>query len=132
MRAAALGEADGLDQRLSNAAATSSAAAQPAQGGLERVADVPIYSTDALVRRSTALQLTADARAPVVSVSRALWARLGLAEGASLRVSQGPAATVLPARLDATLADDAVRVPAGHPATAALTAMFGPLAGEKA
>src|SRR5690606_14312644 len=131
VRAAALGASGELGSRLSNAAAPGGAA-QPARGGLERVADVPIYATDALVRRSTPLQLTADARAPVASVSQALWTRLGLAQGASLRVSQGAAAIVLPARLDTTLADDVVRVPAGHPATAALTALFGPLAVEKA
>ncbi len=131
VRAAALGASGELGSRLSNAAAPGGAA-QPARGGLERVADVPIYATDALVRRSTPLQLTADARAPVASVSQALWTRLDLAQGASLRVSQGAASAVLPARLDTTLADDAVRVPAGHPATVALTAMFGPIAVEKA
>jgi NADH-quinone oxidoreductase subunit G len=39
---------------------------------------------------------------------------------------------VLPARLDPTLADHAVRVPAGHPATSGLGAMFGTITVEKA
>jgi NADH-quinone oxidoreductase subunit G len=39
---------------------------------------------------------------------------------------------VLPARLDPGLAAQAVRVPAGHPDTAALGAMFGAIAVEKA
>ena len=37
---------------------------------------------------SRALQQTADAKAPVVSLSKALWAELGLADGAQVRVSQ--------------------------------------------
>jgi NADH-quinone oxidoreductase subunit G len=52
--------------------------------------------------------------------------------GAAVRVSQGAASAVLPGRLEPTLAANAVRVPAGHPATAALGAMFGEIAVEKA
>ncbi|HEY8708043.1 MAG TPA: NADH-quinone oxidoreductase subunit G, partial [Burkholderiaceae bacterium] len=90
-----------------------------------------IYATDALVRRAASLQLTADARAPVASLPQALWSQLGLNAGDRVRVSQGAAHAVLPARLDATLAADTVRVPAGHPDTAALGAMFGAIAVEK-
>ena len=93
---------------------------------------MPIYATDSLVRRATSLQLTADARPPVASLPAALWSRLGLSDGARVRVSQDGASAVLPARLDATLADTVVRVPAGHPDTAALGAMFGAIAVEKA
>jgi NADH-quinone oxidoreductase subunit G len=39
---------------------------------------------------------------------------------------------VLPVRLDSTLADNVVRVAAGHPSTAALGPMFGPLSVAKA
>ncbi len=131
VRAEALGDVTSFANRLSNACAavaTHSAAAS----GLERIADVPIYATDALVRRADALQHTADATAPVASVSTALWDQLGLVQGASVRISQGSAHAVLPVRLDATLAATAVRVPAGHAATASLGAMFGPLTVEKA
>ena len=84
------------------------------------------------MRRSTPLQLTADARAPVASLPAALWAQLGLVPGASVKVTQGDAHAVLPAQRDDTLAANAVRVPAGHPATASLGAMFGPITVEKA
>ena len=113
------------------AGTVTNTAANPA-AGLERLADVPIYATDSLVRRATSLQLTADAKPPVASVPASLWQQLGLAEGASVRVSQGGAKAVLPAVLDATLADNTVRVPAGHPSTAALGAMFGAITVEKA
>jgi len=47
--------------------------------------------------------------------------------GAKVRVSQNGASTVLPAREEASLAASAVRVAAGHPNTASLGAMFGPI-----
>ena len=46
-------------------------------------------------------------------------------------MAQGEGAVVLPARLDTTLAPDAVRVPAGHPDTAGLGPMFGAISVEK-
>ena len=131
VRAEALGDAGTLSQRLSNA---SQAVAQPvgSLAGLQRVADVAIYSTDMIVRRAPALQATADAKAPVVGLPSALWAQLGLQAGDSVKLSQGSASAVLPAREDAGLAANTVRVAAGHPSTAALGAMFGAIAVEKA
>jgi NADH-quinone oxidoreductase subunit G len=132
VRAEALGDPATIASRLGNAAA-SSAVIDPAgiQPALERIADVPIYATDSLVRRATSLQLTADARAPAASLPAALWSQLGLKEGDKVRVSQGAAHATLQARLDAALADNTVRVPAGHPDTDALGAMFGAIAVEK-
>ena len=131
VRAQALGDVSALAARLDNRAAMpAAAAAQPA--GLERIADVPIYATDATVRRAASLQLTADAQAPVVGLSAQTWAALGLATGAQVRVSQGAGRAVLPARLDASLSPNAVRVPAGHALTAALGPMFGSITVEKA
>ena len=142
VRAEALGDAATLASRLSNASANAPAAnvvnvasvasvASVEPAALERIADVPIYATDSLVRRATSLQLTADARAPMASLPQALWDRLGLSAGDKLRVSQGAAHAVLPARCDATLAPTVVRVPAGHADTASLGAMFGTMTVEK-
>ena len=131
VRAEALGDVGTIATRLNNQSHTAIAAPLAGQG-LERVADVPIYATDSLVRRATSLQLTADARAPMASLPLALWAQLGLAAGDKVRVSQGAAQAVLPARLDATLATNTVRVPAGHAETATLGAMFGPISVERA
>jgi NADH-quinone oxidoreductase subunit G len=135
VRAEALGDPTTIASRLSNASRAdlaSSAAAGAAEPALQRVADVPIYATDSLVRRASSLQLTADARAPFASLPQALWAQLGLNAGDKVRVSQGAAQAVLPARVDATLAANTVRVPAGHADTAALGAMFGAIAVERA
>jgi NADH-quinone oxidoreductase subunit G len=103
-----------------------------ATGQTERVADVPIYATDSLVRRAASLQLTADARQPVVGLPTALWKQLGLQAGAKVAVHQGQGGVVLPAREDASLAEGTVRVAAGHASTVALGAMFGPITVEKA
>jgi NADH-quinone oxidoreductase subunit G len=131
VRAEALGDVTTIAARL-GAKGASNATATPAPAGFERIADVPIYSTDALVRRATSLQLTTDARAPQASLPTALWAQLGLNDGDKVRISQGSASAILPARVDATLAPTAVRVPAGHPDTAALGPMFGALTVERA
>src|SRR5438105_2057081 len=131
VRAEALGNGD-VKARLNNAASSRPVTLSEAPSGLERIADVPIYATDSLVRRATSLQLTADAKPPLASLPAALWSQLGLAAGDSVRVSQGAASAVLPAHLDPALAPNAVRVPAGHPATATLGAMFGAISVEKA
>ena len=132
VRAEALGDPARLVARLDNASsAPVTLTAAPA--GLQRLADVPIYATDALVRRAPSLQLTADAKnAPQASLPAALWQQLGLVAGDKVRVAQGGAAAVLPARLDDTLAADVVRVPAGLAQTATLGALFGAITVEKA
>ena len=131
VRAQALGDVATIAARLDNGG-SATASATAAAPGLQRIADVPIYSADSLVRRAPSLQQTADARAPQASLPQALWSRLGLAAGDRVRVAQGAAQAVLPARLDESLAADTVRVPAGHADTATLGAMFGAVTVEKA
>ncbi|WP_442776285.1 NADH-quinone oxidoreductase subunit NuoG [Sphaerotilus montanus] len=129
--AAGLNDAAKVSARLSN---RSSAAPQivAAPAGLQRIANVPAYATDLVVRRAPSLQQTADANAPLVALNAALWAQLGLQDGAKVRVKQGEGSVVLPAALDATLAVNTVRVSAGHPSTAVLGAVFGTLSIERA
>jgi NADH-quinone oxidoreductase subunit G len=123
----------GVASQLGNRSAAPVSPPKASEDELERVADVPIYCTDSLVRRAVSLQLTADAQPPMVGISSAVWQRLGLGDGpAPVRVTQGSGEAILPARLDATLARNAVRVPAGHPSTAMLGAMFGPISVAKA
>ena len=134
VRAEALGDGATVASRLNNAISTVVEQAV-ASSGFERISDVPIYAADALVRRAAGLQHTADAAPLAVSLPSALWTQLGLTAGASVGVSQetahGLAQATLPAKLDASLAPTAVRVPAGHAATAMLGAMFGSLTVEK-
>jgi NADH-quinone oxidoreductase subunit G len=126
VRGEALGDPATIAARLDNHAPLAAATTTgTAAGALERLADVPIYCADALVRRAPSLQATADARPPRVGVPSALWRELGLKAGDRVRVSQGHASVTLPAREDATLAANTVRVAAAHPSTATLGAMFG-------
>jgi NADH-quinone oxidoreductase subunit G len=118
--------------RLSNEPASAALAEAPALRGLERVADVPIYCADALVRRAASLQATRDARPPAVGLPSVLWSQLGLSAGAKVRVAQGAAAAILPAEESPSLAPTAVRIAAGHAHTASLGAMFGAVTVEKA
>ena len=130
VRAEALGDPTNLAARIDNSAPAMQAF--DASTGLERVADVPIYCADALVRRAASLQRSADARPPVASLPSALWRQLGLQPGERVRVTQGDAVAELPAVEDASLAATAVRVPAGHADTAALGPMFGSVMVTKA
>jgi NADH-quinone oxidoreductase subunit G len=117
-------------QLLDNTGATGLLAPKPAPMELQRVSDVPIYATDATVRRAAALQASADAQDPLVGLPSKLWSQLKLAEGAKVLVAQGETAVVLHAQEDTTLADGAVRLAAGHPSTAGLGAMFGAITVE--
>ncbi|MGC9162330.1 MAG: NADH-quinone oxidoreductase subunit NuoG [Thiomonas sp.] len=108
-------------------------ACAPAQA-IERLATVPIYSSDAIVRRASSLQRTRDARqARMVGVSAALWQQLGLCSGDAVRLSStaGDQAVVLPAYCDDTLAENVVRVAAAWAEAAPLGAMFGTLRIER-
>jgi len=134
VRLAALGDA-GVASRLSNQASVAPArvAATAANGGFERLADVPIYHADALVRRAGALHLTAAAKvANAAALPAALFDKLGLKEGDAVRVRQGERAVQLPAVRDANLAETVVRVSAATPAGAALGSLSGELVVEKA
>jgi NADH-quinone oxidoreductase subunit G len=94
-------------------------------GGIQRIADVPIYFADPLARRSPPLQKTRDAQPPRAWMNGRLLAQLSLVSGERVRVSQGRGEAILVAALDDRLPEGCVRIAAGHPATAALGAMFG-------
>jgi NADH-quinone oxidoreductase subunit G len=97
--------------------------------GVQRIADVPIYFADPLVRRSPPLQKTRDARTPRAWMNARLMARLGVAAGQPVLVN---ASVRLDAALDDRLPDDCVRIAAAHAATAGVGPMFGTLELAKA
>lgn len=103
---------------------------QPHSNMLERIADVPIYFADALVRRAPALQGTHDARAPRVGVHADTLAKLGIADGARVRLRQKQASAELTVYADNTLAPDCARVCAAHESTLGLGAMSGEISLE--
>ena len=104
----------------------------PVGNGLERIADVPIYFSDALVRRSPALQQTKDAEEPLAYLHPETLSALAVDAGGRLKVSQGQGISVLQACADATVPPGCVRVAAAHPTTAMLGEMFGLINVERA
>jgi NADH-quinone oxidoreductase subunit G len=130
IRAEALGDLSAVPERLDNTG-TAPMTVPPVRD-LQRIADLPIYAADPLVRRAASLQRTADARAPRALLPRALWDRLGLQPGGKVLVQQGTVAQVLPADVDPTLAPEVVRVACGHPDTVGLGPLFGLISVEKA
>ncbi|MFZ6747378.1 NADH-quinone oxidoreductase subunit NuoG [Undibacterium sp. Ren11W] len=120
-----------ISTKLNNFSSVQPSLANPTVG-LERVSDVPIYSTDAIVRRSESLQKTADAKTGNVSLSSVEFAKLGITVGEFVKLMQGDAVAILPAALDKSLPDNVVRVSAGIAATQALGAMFGAISVERA
>jgi len=99
---------------------------------VERLADVSIYAVDPIVRRSEPLQKTRDARSPKAWANARTLAKFGLQSGDKARVRQGEARALLECGLDDGLADNVVRIPAGHSSTSTLGAMFGAVSLEKA
>ncbi|HYR05467.1 MAG TPA: molybdopterin-dependent oxidoreductase, partial [Gallionella sp.] len=98
--------------------------------GLQRVADVSIYSADAIVRRAASLQKTHDAATPCVVMQSSELQKLGVQSGDSVKVSQGRATVRMAVQADDTMPAGTARVAAGHPATAELGAMFGTITVE--
>jgi NADH-quinone oxidoreductase subunit G len=87
---------------------------------LERIASTPIYRADAVLRRAPALNahpLTAGPRA-VLNPRDA--ARLGLREGAMLKLGDGAGTGALPLALSPRVAEGAVWVETGYAASAPL------------
>jgi NADH-quinone oxidoreductase subunit G len=126
--------ADAVAGRLSNAVegVAIEPVAAPSARGLERVADVPIYFADPVVRRARSLQETNDAAPPKALANPALIAKLGLAAGSLVRLTQEGGEAVLELVPDERLPEGVLRVAAAHPSTADLGAMFGEIVLERA
>jgi NADH-quinone oxidoreductase subunit G len=132
VRDSALSDAGPLDQRLSNAVEVEITAPATAPAPLERVADVPIYFADPLVRRAMSLQQTADARPPKARMHRSLLDKLGVAEGEQVKLKQGRGEAVLAASVDAAVPPGVIRVAAAHASTCGLEGLSGPVTVERA
>ena len=105
---------EGINERGHQARAEL--AARPSAAGISRLATWPIYRTDAVLRRATALSKHPLNRAPAVRVNAAEAQRLGLGEGASVRVAD----VVLPLAIDGSVPDGAAWIEAAHDDTVTL------------
>ncbi len=123
-----------FDNRLDGAVPAAALAEPPGDGGavFERVADVPIYRSDLLVRRSRPLQETTASQPPHARLHPDALAALGAQDGDSLRLQSLSGSITLPAQADADVAAGCVRVAAGFAQTAALGSSSGRIRVERA
>ena len=95
---------------------------------LQRISDVPIYATDALVRRSEPLQKTADGmNADAVLLNKVTASQHDLAAAETVIVNQGGNSIELPLRIEGTIPDGFVWIGLGVPGIEGLGPVFGPV-----
>ena len=131
VRASVMADNQSTHAMLNNGTRVPVVAPEAATTVTERIADVPIYFADPLVRRAAPLQLTADARPPKARMHRSLFETLGLAPGGQVRVTQGQGEAVLSATVDAAVPPGVVRIAAAHPSTCGLEGLSGPIKVER-
>ena len=117
-----------LDNAIGEVPEAEEAAPQP--GRLQRVADVPVYFADPLVRHAPSLQKTEDAKPPVARMPAAMLESLGVQSGDTVRVT-GSGMVELPVQADENLAPGCVRISAAHVSTVALGPLHGELSVER-
>ncbi|HWX68053.1 MAG TPA: NADH-quinone oxidoreductase subunit NuoG [Rhodanobacter sp.] len=91
-------------------------ATRPATNGLTRLATWPIYRSDAVLRRATALNAHPLNRAPAVRLNAAEAQRLGVAAGAQVRIGD----VLLPLVLDMAVPDGTAWIEAAQDLTVTL------------
>ncbi len=96
-----------------------------ANSDMERIGDVPLYATDALVRHAASLQAMADSADAVVRINATEAARLSL--NALAQVSQGGAVVILPVVIDDRVPGGAVAIAAARQGSATLGTAYGPI-----
>ena len=97
---------------------------------LMRVGNVPIYAVDQLVRAAPSLQRTPLADSFTLSLHPQQAAKLGLAEGDTVAVSQGSAQARVAVRLDDKMAMGCGRIPAAVAGSEQLGPQTGPMTVE--
>jgi len=124
-----------LDNMITASASIRCSRASP-EDILLRVGEIPLYATDALVRRAPSLQKTDDAKSQArVSLCAAQARALNISDGDSVKVEQhyaegsvtNSAQTVLPAHIDESIPQGCVWLPSGINETCQLGAMFMPV-----
>ena len=117
---------DGIAERA--AAPRNGLAERTAVSGLTRLATWPIYRTDAVLRRATALNAHPLNRAPAVRLNADEAQRLGLSAGGQVRIAD----VSLPLAIDAAVPDGAAWIEAAQDLTATLPPYGAPITLSKA
>ncbi len=88
--------------------------------GIVRIAEVPLYVTDPVVRRATPLQQTRDSARPLARINFAEAERRGLAGASAVRVTMTGSEVVLGLAIDPRVAAGCILIPGGYAETAPL------------
>ncbi len=110
---------------LSNALVDGGLVSIDAASGLHRSSDVPMYATDAIVRRASSLQKTVDAQSMCVRLNSAEADRLGIAAASSVTVTQGDNSAALMLVIDESIPDSSAWIPLAVEGNETLGSAFG-------
>lgn len=105
--------------------------AEVPEGSLERVAEVAIYRTDAIVRRAESLQATAISQTPHARMNSVTLTNLQLSAGDKVKVKSSAGEGEFIVALDDNLADYTLRLAQGFDATVALGNAYTQLTVER-
>ncbi len=116
---------------LDNSTFGDASTSTPAGGGLERIATLPMYAVDNIVRRADSLQLTPDGQVALLRLDPDDAAALSLAEGDRATVSEDGNSVTLEVVVDKRVVKGAAVAPQAIEATLALGAPNGSLQVKK-
>jgi NADH-quinone oxidoreductase subunit G len=94
--------------------------------GLQRITELPIYASDALVRRATALQNTLDAQITVgIHINASVANQASLQAGQTVEVNQCNGSVTLPIVIDERVPNNCALVYAGQETAIELGTWYG-------
>ncbi|MGE3919944.1 MAG: NADH-quinone oxidoreductase subunit NuoG [Gammaproteobacteria bacterium] len=94
---------------------------------LMRITEWPLYRTDGIVRRSSALQEALGSEIPAARLHSSTAQQLELLKASKIKVKQGHESAILPLVIDNKIFEKCVWIPAGFSETACLGDCFGPI-----
>ena len=109
---------------LSNALNSSVAVEINSTSDMHRSSDVPMYATDAIVRRAVSLQQTVDAQSMCVRLNTTEADRLGVSAASTVTVKQGDNSATLMLVIDDTIPDASAWIPLAVEGNDALGSAF--------
>jgi NADH-quinone oxidoreductase subunit G len=87
--------------------------------GLQRIISYPIYLTDAMSRRSSTLQQTAESKiADTVRVNQTTAANAGVSEAQQVQISKNGHSVIMPVMIDNGVPDGCIYLPVANAAVA--------------
>ena len=93
--------------------------------GLQIISEVPMYQTDSVVRRSSALAQTVENQAALIAkVNEAEAEKRGLSTADSVLLCQGEQNVIMAFEVDNAIADGCIHMPTGVPEMAKFSAAF--------